>query len=111
MVGKDTVIRLKPESEPMLEDGRVAAPGPVADDKWTVVQGKNTKYVDLTTVADEDNFQSLSGTSYADYRAEAQAHAAIRKEWLRKAAQAYQNKQVHVWSYCAGEVAIYAVCF
>eukprot|EP00795_Rhopilema_esculentum_P000544 gene544-10229_t len=103
MVGKDTVIRLKPESEPMLEEGRIASPVPVADDKWTVVQGKNTNYVDLTTVADDDNFQSLSGTSYADYRAEAQAHAAIRKEWLRKAAQAYQNKQVHVWSYCAGE--------
>ena len=49
-------------------------------------------------------YQSLSGTSYADYRAEAQAHAAIRKEWLQKAAKAYTEKHGHAASYCAEQV-------
>ena len=68
----------------------------------------NVTLVDLT-----DNilpgYQSLTGTSYADYRAEAQAHAAIRKEWLQKAAKAYTEKHSHAASYCAEQVSFF--CF
>lgn len=62
--------------------------------------------IDLTD-GSEGPFQSLSGTSYAECRAEAQVHAAIRKDWLRKAAKAYTEKQGHVASYCADEVSIF----
>ena len=64
---------------------------------------KNIVLVDLTDNA-QPGYQSLTGTSYADYRAEAQAHAAIRKEWLQKAAKAYTEKHGHVASYCAEQV-------
>ena len=72
----------------------------------TSLQGTSVErshIIDLTDVS-EGPFQSLSGTSYAECRAEAQVHAAIRKDWLRKAAKAYTDKQGHVASYCADEV-------
>ena len=62
--------------------------------------------VDLTDSA-STGYQSLSGTSYADFRAEAQAHAAIRKEWLQKAAKAYTEKHGHIASYCADQVSFF----
>ena len=65
--------------------------------------GERSHIIDLTD-GSEGPFQSLSGTSYAECRAEAQVHAAIRKDWLRKAAKAYTDKQGHVASYCADEV-------
>ena len=67
---------------------------------------KDNESIALVDLTDNHipGYQSLSGTSYADYRTEAQAHAAIRKEWLQKAAKAYTEKHGHAASYCAEQV-------
>lgn len=66
----------------------------------------DSKSVDVIDITDNTHpgYQSLHGTSYADYRAEAQAHAELRTDLLRKAAKAYTEKQGHVASFYAEAV-------
>lgn len=93
---KESGAKMSEKSAKSKSRATLKAAGKQTDDKSIVL-------IDLTS-STHPSFQALSGNSYADYRAEAQAHAAVRKEWLRKAAKAYTENQGHVASYCAEQV-------
>ena len=55
------------------------------------------------------NDHACNEALYSECRTEARAHAALRKKWLQKAAKAYVQKEGHLASHYADEVAIFAI--